>query len=285
MRNRKPRFTIEIAYKPRLFYLYCALLYNKNPYLKIPRDMRAVNQEVKRIMLETEVSKFSMNEMPSMYTHAILTTSNYKPTLETPPIMYKTIEYVNLISKISHLKEINSQLYTKTIKATQKWQEATNNIASILNEVFKLSSKCKNICFMKNFYEASHITELRDTFYIHLPWSTEKLEYSELLYDSLNGLMSSISISIPKNIEKIVYELTNNLSADYTSVQDYVRDCFIRALVIYISEISQRVPKQGLSEKSTKLILPKIFLEDLEKRRPKYITLKDFHKIPNQLKL
>lgn len=264
-----------------LFYLYAALNYNGYDQENNKKGMHPFRQKMRNYLKKQSAPKFDFCFHPYQYTKEILTTSGLIPSSETNPNFIPAIEYIQKFIKETNLKKLEKDFIIETENAIEPYKNIFPSIFKITDEFFEFQPQIQELIFtvnlLESYYRGFSIQMEKTGYLITGPSNSPNLR--NLLHEMIHFYVNDIDApQIPKDtIQQIPKEIINNYGNSLLS------ESFIRALVIYLLEKNNVLPKQKLNFKDISMIYPQKFLELLNKKSINRLTKNQVKNLLNEI--
>lgn len=253
-----------------LFYLYAALNYNGYDKENNKRGMHPFRKKVINYLQDQSLPKFDFCYHSYQYTKQILTTKNLNPSSKTNTDFIPIIKYLQEFTKKSNLKILEKDFLQATKEAIKPYQDILPDIIKITEKFFKFQPEINKLIFTVNLLEAycrGCSIRINQTGYI-ITGPSNHPNIRNLLHELIHFYFKDIDVpKIPQSIiQKIPKDVINNYGDNLLS------ESLVRALVVYLSQKNNIMPKQEFSSNDISMIYPQKFLNLLNKKPANYLT-------------
>ena len=253
-----------------LFYLYAALNYNGYDKENNKTGMHPFRKKVRDYLQNQSLPKFDFCYHTYQYTKQILTTKNLNPSYQTNTDFIPAIKYIQEFTKKVNLSAIKKDFLQSTKKAIKPYQDVLPDIIKIAEKFFKFQPKINELIFTVNLLESycrGYSIRIDKTGYI-ITGPSDHPNIRNLLHELIHFYVKDTDIhKIPQSIiKKIPKDMINNYGDNLLS------ESLVRALVIYLSQKNNIIPKQEFNPNDISMIYPQKFLNLLNKKAVDHLT-------------
>jgi hypothetical protein len=253
-----------------LFYLYTALNYNGYDKENNKEGMHPFRKKIRNYLQDQSLPKFDFCFHPYQYAKQILTTKNLNPSSKTNIDFIPAIKYLQEFTEKANLKNLEENFIQSTDKAMEKYQDILPNVLKIVGDFFQFQPEINKLIFTVNLLESYYrgfSIQLEKTGYL-ITGPSDSPNIRNLLHELIHFYINTIdSPKIHQSAsQKIPKEIINNYGNSLLS------ESLIRALVVYLSQKDNTLPKQELNPNDISMIYPQKFLELLDKKSVNDLT-------------
>jgi len=258
-----------------LFYLYAALNYNGYDKENNKTGMHPFRKKVRDYLQNQSAPKFDFCYHPYQYTKQTLTTKNLNPSSETNPDFIPAIKYLQEFIKKANLTTLKEDFLQETKEAIKPYQDILPDIIKTAKEFFKFQPKINKLIFTVNLLESYYrgfSIQIEKTGYL-VTGPSDSPNIRNLLHELIHFYINDIDT--PKISQSIIQEIPKDIISNYGD--NLLSESLVRALVIYLSQKNNIIPKQEFNPNDISMIYPQKFLNLLNKKSVD-------HLIKNQIK-
>jgi|GEM_PF-1999068 len=247
-----------------LFYLYAALNYNGYDKENNKKGMYPFRKKVRNYLQNQSLPKFDFCFHPYQYTKQILGSENLNPSSKTNPDFIPVIKYLQEFTEKANLNALEKDFIRETKKAIEPYQDILFDIIKIAGDFFKFQPKIDELIFSVNLLESYYrgfSIQIEKTGYLIIgPSETPNIR--NLLHELIHFYINNIDV--PKTPESIISKIPKEAINNYGDF--LLSEALVRALVVYLSETNNVLPKQEMNLSNISMVYPQKFLELLNKK-------------------
>jgi len=253
-----------------LFYLYAAMNYNGYDKENNKKGMHPFRKKVRDYLQNQSLPKFNFCYHPYQYTKQILTTKNLNPSSKTNIDFIPAIKYLQEFTKKANLSTLEKDFLQKTKKTIKPYQDILPDIIKITEKFFKFQPKINELIFTVNLLESycrGFSIQINKTGYL-ITGPSDHSNIRNLLHELMHFYVKNIDT--PKIPQSIIQKIPKDVTSNYGD--NLLSESFVRALVVYLSQKNNIIPKQEFSSSDISMIYPQKFLDLLNKKPADYLT-------------
>jgi len=253
-----------------LFYLYAALNYNGYDKENNKKGMHPFRKKIRDYLQNQSMPKFDFCYHPYQYTKQILTTKNLNPSSKTNADFIPTIKYLQEFTKKANFNTLEKEFFQETKRTIKPYQDILPDIIKITEKFFKFQPKINELIFTVNLLESYYrgfSIQLEKTGYL-ITGPSDSPNIRNLLHELMHFYINDINA--PKISQSIIQEIPKDIISNYGD--HLLSESLVRALVIYLSQKNNIIPKQELSSSDISMIYPQKFLNLLNKKSVDHLT-------------
>lgn len=259
----------------KLFYLYCALVYNNNKTIRIPDSKHELVKKIVKMLKSKNVAQFRMDDHRYQYLLSLLNSENYEQSLQVNPNHVPVLTYIKLLSELPELQDLWKGEQVELNGYLTKYSEAINKIPEIFSKYFDFEPQVKDVIITRNVGKSGMLIPTSNVFYLIIGNITDEVNLRNLTHELLHAYLREANLPLNDDfrakIDNLPAEILDNYKSDYTLIEEFV----VRALVVYLSELEDFIPKQEFSEEDKLMKYPEIIYKNLKKEEVKKFS-KDY---------
>ena len=256
---------MEVQFQPlkNLFILYCAL--NANGYDKEnAKEMHSVRLSVRKYLAGKTFPKFDFKWNAYQYAKHVLLSENLSPKEHNNSDFYDALIYLQQFNREANLDEIWPSVEDTTNKVLADYKKVVSPALDGLRRMLDMEEPSGQIVITVNLLESyfrGFSIQVGDITYL-ITGPSEKPNLRNIMHELLHAYLKKAKFQATVNPDlyaTVPVEMKTNYPLEMIA-----EESMVRALVIYIGR-ELKVDKIELSEQDQKLILPKLYLTQLEK--------------------
>jgi len=260
-----------------LFYLYAALNYNGYDKENNKTGMHPFRKKIINHLRNQSLPKFNFCYHSHQYTKQILTIKNLNPSSKTNTDFIPAIKYLQEFTKKANLNTLKKDFLQETKKAIKPYQDILPDIIEITEKFFKFQPKINELIFTVNLLESYYrgfSIQIEKTGYL-VTGPSDSPNIRNLLHELIHFYINDIDA--PKIPQSIIQEIPKDVISNYGD--NLLSESLVRALVIYLSQKNNIIPKQEFNPNDISMIYPQKFLNLLNKKSVDHLTKKQIKKL------
>ena len=247
----------------KLFFLYCALIYNENNTIRLFTPQLDVANDVKRILEKSSFEKIDMPDHRYQYLLSLLSTSNDGFKGEVKPEHLSIISYIEKLSKVEELQDLLNTERRQVEEHLDSYGDNFEKVTNLFKQTFDFDTKYTNIYVTRNFGKSGMFIPLENEGYLILGNISYKPNIRNLIHELLHTQLEEVNIKITQNIKEVINKLPNEVYDNYKRPYTVVEESMVRALVVYLTHKDSNFEVEEFSEQDKELALPELYLEKL----------------------
>jgi len=232
--------------------------------------MHPFRKKVRDYLQNQSLPKFDFCYHPYQYTKQILTTKDLSPSFLTNPDFISAIKYIQEFTKKVNFNTLEKEFFQKTKKTIKPYQDILPNIIKITEKFFKFQPKINELIFTVNLLESycrGSSIQIEKTGYL-ITGPSNHPNIRNLLHELIHFYVKNIDT--PKIPRSIIQKIPKDVISNYGD--NLLSESLVRALVVYLSQKNNIMPKQEFSSSDISMIYPQKFLNLLNKKSVNYLT-------------
>lgn len=266
---------IQTVASPEHFFTYCALLFNDNHSINYSKNTENLKAEVCKTLEKSNFPHIQMPDHRYQYLLSILNSDGYVPNNNTNKDHDEILNYVKTISEISDMKALWLKKQQEVKEELKLYEKPINKLTKFFKDYFDFEPKVNTFSITRNWDRSGMCIPTKDAHYILVGWNSNVPNLRNAVHEIMHMYVEEVDLNISIELQKMIDQLPDEVFNKYRKSYVIAYESLVRALVVYLTSMSEAIEKQEFSKEDLLLQLPEKYLAKLISDSPKCIS-KDY---------